>query len=150
MKIEHEIQQTTFKNEYLKAHLNILFTATWMNQLTSESLKPYKLSWQQYNILRILKGKHPQPATVKELTSRMIDRMSNASRLVEKLQKKKLVKRVTNKTDRRRADIYITDHGLQLLTNLSGILEQKMVESMQGITLAEAEQLNALLDKMRD
>ena len=150
MKIEDEIQQGSFKNEYLKAHLNILFSASWMNQLVNQTLKPHNISWQQYNILRILKGKKNKPATVKELTEKMIDRMSNASRLVEKLSKKGLIERVINESDRRRANVSITKKGLSLLSEISEVMEQKMTESMMGLNVEEVKTLNRLLDKMRD
>ena len=94
MKIEQEIQQTVFESEYQKANINLLFTASWLNQKSAKALKPFNISWQQFNILRILRGMGDKPATIKILTERMIDKMSNASRLVEKL-KQKLSSKIT-------------------------------------------------------
>lgn len=149
MKIEEEIQQKQFKNEYLKAHINILFSASWMNQYTTQKLKTFNISWQQFNILRILKGQAPKPSTVKELGNRMIDKMSNASRLIDKLEKKKLVERIASKKDRRKVEISITKTGLEIVEVASQILEDGMVQQMQSLTLKEAEILNELLDKLR-
>ncbi len=108
MKIEEAIQQSTFKSEFQKAQINLLFTASWMQQLSSHVLKPQDISWQQFNILRILKGQHPEPATITLLRDRMIDKMSNASRLVEKLKQKGLVDRQICENDPRRANVVLT------------------------------------------
>ena len=122
MKLEEAIQQTKFISEHQKVHLNILFSASWLSQRSIAILKPYGLTWQQFNVLRILRGRHPEPATVKLLTERMIDKMSNASRLVDKLLAKGLVVRVTSKEDRRRVDVSITDSGLKLLEEAKFLL----------------------------
>ena len=149
MKIEDEINQKKFKNEYQKLAINLLFTSTWINTINMQSLKPHGISWQQFNILRILKGMHPKPATVKLLTERMIDKMSNASRLVEKLKKKGLVERQACDTDRRRVDIVITDAGMKLIAKASRDLEKDMFVNMASLSENEAAQLNGLLDKLR-
>lgn len=149
MKIEEAIQQKKFISEYQKAHLNILFTASWLNQRTTAVLKPYGLTWQQFNILRILRGRHPEPATVKLLTERMIDKMSNASRLVDKLLSKGLVARCTSQEDRRRVDVSITEEGLNLLARASDDLERGLNFENGNLSDQEAEALNDLLDKMR-
>ncbi|MEM9884998.1 MAG: MarR family transcriptional regulator [Bacteroidota bacterium] len=150
MRLEEEIQQQKFKDEYQKLSINILFTASWMNQQTTQLLKPYNISWQQFNILRILKGQHPKPTTVKTLAERMIDKMSNASRLVEKLRQKKYVERSECQEDRRRVDIVITDLGLQTIREASDVVEQWMSEVFESTTKQEAAQLNGILDQMRD
>lgn len=149
MKIEDEINQKKFKNEYQKLAINTLFTATWISSANMYSLKPYGISWQQFNILRILKGMHPQPATIKLLTERMIDKMSNASRLVEKLKKKGLVERQSSDIDRRRVDIVMTEKGMDLIAKASRDLEKDMFANMANLSEEEAEQLNSLLDKLR-
>ena len=123
VKLEQAIQQKQFKSEFQKAQINVLYTAAWLNQQATQSLKPYKISVQQFNILRILRGMHPEPATVKLLTERMIDKMSNASRLVEKLYQKGLVERKSCASDRRRVDIVITKKGLDLVAKASETLE---------------------------
>lgn len=150
MKLEEEIQQRVFKTEYHKLNINILFTSAWLNQLTALYLKPYNISWQQFNILRILKGRHPEPATIKVLAERMIDKMSNASRLVEKLRQKGYVKRSECKHDRRRVDIVLTDLGIEVVEQASEQLEAAMVERMSSISEEEAAITNNILDKLRD
>ena len=149
MRIEEEIQQRKFSSVYQKMHINVQFTASWLTQLSLSLLKPYNLSIQQFNILRILRGMHPQPASVKVLTERMVDRMSNASRLVEKLRQNGLVERAPCAEDRRRVEVVITDQGLALLEEASKVIEVEMVNHTQHLTEEEAEQLSNLLDKMR-
>lgn len=149
MRIEDELQQKKFKNEYQKAHLNVLVTASKFTLETSKQLKAFNISVQQFNILRILKGKFPEPATVKELTEKMIDKMSNSSRLVEKLVQKGLVDRQSCASDRRRVDIVITQAGLKLVEEATEVVEARFSKKNMHITKAEAETLNHLLDKLR-
>ena len=149
MKIEEEIKQKKFSSVYHKAHINVLFTASLLSQNSAQLLKPFKISWQQFNILRILRGMYPEPATVKLLTERMIDKMSNASRLVEKLKQKGLVERRVCPSDRRRVDVEITEKGLSVLEDISFIMEQELNQKMGNLSSEEADQLNQLLDKLR-
>ncbi|PHN01544.1 MarR family winged helix-turn-helix transcriptional regulator [Flavilitoribacter nigricans] len=149
MKIEEAIQQKKFRDEYHKAHINVLFTASWIHQQSLKALKPFNISWQQFNILRILRGMYPEPASVKSLTERMIDKMSNASRLVEKLKQKGLVERRSCKFDRRQVDVVITDQGLELLSQASAAMEDQMDLSKSQLSEEQAAQLNDLLDAMR-
>lgn len=149
MKIEEAIQQKKFRDEFQKAHINVLYTASWMHQRSMQALKPFNISWQQFNILRILRGMHPEPASVKLLTERMIDKMSNASRLVEKLKQKGLVERKSCKMDRRQVDVLITDKGLQLLGLASDAMDEQMNDIRDNLTPQQAEQLNVLLDTLR-
>lgn len=149
MRIEDEIQQKKFKSEYQKAHINILFTAAWLNQQNQQILKPLGISSQQFNILRILRGMHPQPASIKLLTERMIDKMSNASRLVDKLLAKDLVQRNESGADRRRVDVVITDKGLQILEKASIAVEDSLHQEMAKLSEEEAARLNELLDQLR-
>src|SRR5687768_15575147 len=111
MELEKEIQQSKFQNEYQKLLLNIIFTASWLNLRNTQRLKPYGISPQQYNILRILRGQYPKSATVTLLTERMLDKSSNASRLVEKLRMKQLLDRCEGPEDRRAVNVRITDKG---------------------------------------
>ena len=151
MKIEQEIsQQKPFKSAFHKVNVNLLFTASWVSKLQADKLKPFDLTVQQFNILRILRGMKGEPATVKLLTARMIDKMSNASRLVDKLLAKKLVKREECKEDRRRVDIFITEKGLELLTIASDAIDGGIVSDSEGLSEEEANLLSDLLDKMRD
>ncbi|NJC25316.1 MarR family winged helix-turn-helix transcriptional regulator [Neolewinella antarctica] len=147
--IEKVIQQAKFSNPPHRAHVNILFTSNWLNHRTATTLKPFGLSAQQFNILRILRGRAGKPATVKLLTERMLDKMSNTSRLVDKLRDKKLVLRQECPTDRRRVDITITQEGLELLGRASHAVEQVVAENFATLTSEDATQLSHLLDKLR-
>lgn len=148
MRLEEEIKQAAFKSEHHKATINILYTNSWLSSLFSSFLKPYGISLQQYNVLRILKGQYPEPANVNLLIDRMLDKMSNASRLVEKLRIKGLVARKENKIDKRAVDIIITKKGFELLSKMKNI--DNKLERMKVITKEEAKTLNRILDKIRD
>lgn len=146
--LEDEIKQQKFKTEYQKLTVNIIYTANWLNDLIAKSMKVYDISPEQYNILRILRGRHPNPVTVNVLMERMLNKMSNVSRLVEKLRKKNLVERKISKEDRRACDIVITKRGLDLLTELHKE-EEKWNSSVSALTMKEAREINCLLDKIR-
>ncbi|MCB9245419.1 MAG: MarR family transcriptional regulator [Flavobacteriales bacterium] len=148
MKIEEAIQQGKFKSPYQKLVINIAFTNSYLSNMIATVLKPYDLSMQQYNVLRILRGQHPHPVSINSITERMIDRMSNASRLVEKLRKKELVERRQCAEDKRQVDVILTDSGLQVLHELDDIISG-VDGSMNHLTEKEANQLNDLLDKLR-
>lgn len=148
MRIEEEIKQTKpFANPQTKAVVNLNFTASWLSGVQAEMLKPYGISIQQYNILRILKGMNPKPATVKILIERMIDKNSNASRLVDKLLKKGLLERNACSRDRRRVDVMITEAGLEMVSVVSKGMKKN--EVFMNLTNEEANQLSDLLDKLR-
>lgn len=149
MKIEEAIQQKSFADPYHRAQVNVLYTAAWINQKSTQALKPFNISIQQFNILRILRGMHPEPATVKLLTDRMIDKMSNASRLVEKLKQKDLVCRESCPEDRRRVNISITPQGLELLDKASKALDEAVARHMKYLSEQEAETLSNMLDQIR-
>ena len=148
MKLETEIVQKKFQSEYHKAIVNIVFTYNWMIERHTKLLKPYDISLQQYNILRILRGQHPNPATVKLIKERMLDKMSDVSRLVEKLRVKDLVNRHICQHDRRNVDVYITEKGLKLLIELDP-KEKEMEALMSNLDENEIEQLNNYMDKLR-
>jgi DNA-binding MarR family transcriptional regulator len=148
MQIEKEIKQIKFKNEYQKLSVNLLFTGSWLSMKNQIHLKPFGLTYQQYNILRILRGQYPNPATVSLLIDRMLDKMSNASRLVEKLRQKKLVERRTCKNDRRAVDVIITLKGLDLLDEIEKH-DNHWEKVFSALKVPEAKELNLLLDKLR-
>lgn len=148
MGIAEVIKQKKFPNVYVKTEINLLYTAGWIENHSNKFFKPHDISMQQYNVLRILRGQYPQPAMLSLITERMIDRMSNATRLVEKLRLKGLVSRELNPLNRRQVDILITEEGLNLLTKIDAEFES-LVEKYKTITEEEAELLNNLLDKMR-
>jgi DNA-binding MarR family transcriptional regulator len=148
MKIEEEIKQFEFKSEYHKMVINILFTSKWIEHHNYEVLKPFNISSQQFNILRILRGQHPNCASMTLLQERMLDKMSNASRLVEKLRLKNLIERKENNEDRRQVRVTITDKGLSLLNELDLVMSQNE-NVFEHLTMEEATILNRLLDKIR-
>lgn len=146
MKLEEEIHQDNFKSPHHKALVNIVFTANQIEQISQRYLRKYGISTQQLNLLRILREEKPNVTTVTMLQKRMLDRMSNASRLVDKLKEKGLVNRVLNKRDRRKVDVKITAKGMKLLEKVEKTDFQK---EFLKLTNAEAQKLNDMLDKIR-
>jgi DNA-binding MarR family transcriptional regulator len=149
MEIEKEIKQSVkFSSEYQKVAVNILYTASWIEKFHADKLKPFGLTGQQFNVLRILRGQFPNPATVNLLIERMIDKSSNASRLVDRLLKKKLVNRCVSETDKRSVNVSITETGLALLRKIDE--DSKLLEEhFYTLTVEEAALLSNLLDKLR-
>ncbi len=147
MKIENEIKQTHFKGEQQKAAINLIFTYHWTTNKMKEDFQKFDITMQQFNILRILRGQSPKPSTVNLLKERMLDKMCDASRMVERLLQKELIQRCTNKADRRAVDIYISEKGLNLLTEIDNLVDPNEVFS--NLSTEEAKTLNDLLDKLR-
>ncbi|WP_448519272.1 MarR family winged helix-turn-helix transcriptional regulator [Rhodoflexus sp.] len=148
VRIEQELQQSKFDSEHHKAVLNILFTAGWINTIDLTMLKPFGISPQQFNVLRILRGQYPATVRLCDITPRMLDRMSNTARLVEKLRLKGLVKREQNPLNRRAVDITITNEGLALLKAIDAKM-QEWHSHFTNLSEQEATQLNILLDRLR-
>lgn len=148
MKIEEAIKQKGFKSEYQKLFINIIYTANWLNNETLKVLKPFKISPQQYNVLRILKGQYPKSININNIISRMLDKNSNASRLVDKLKLKGLIERGTCNNDRRQVDIKITKNGIDLL-NVIAIDMLELNNFSNSITVDEAVLFNDILDRVR-
>ncbi|MGZ5244022.1 MAG: MarR family winged helix-turn-helix transcriptional regulator [Bacteroidia bacterium] len=148
MKLEDEIKQAKFKSVYAKLAVNISYTHFWVQDQMRQLLKIHQISLQQFNILRILRGQHPKPATINLLKERMLDKSSDASRLVERLRKKGLIERMVCEEDRRSVNIVITEKGLELLTKLESIDEMHS-KIFDALSEEEATQLNNLLDKIR-
>ena len=148
MKLEDEIVQQKFESDYHKLSINILYTSNWLLNLHTEKLKPYNLTVQQFNILRILRGQHPNVVNLKLIKERMLDKMSDVSRLVERLREKGFVDRKTCPSDRRHIDVRITNEGLELLKKLDSDL--KDINSLfSSLSNDEIKTLNDLLDKLR-
>lgn len=141
--------QSTFSSEAQKATINILYTAAWINQMQTQFFKPYGITAAQYNVLRILKGQYPNPTTVAEIINRMIDKSSNASRIIDRLEKKRLVTRTTCKKDRRQVDVKITIDGLTLIDKIAPELG-KIENDFNKLNITDLEQLNHLLDTFRN
>lgn len=149
MGIEQDIKQSKFKTEYNKLIVNVFFTNNWLTWHNQRILKPFGLTIQQYNVLRILRGQYPNPATVNMIIERMMDRMSNASRIVDKLESKGLVLRQQCKDDRRAVDVIISETGLQMLSDLDKNMREFELSLNSTLPEADAQQLNLLLDKLR-
>jgi len=148
MQIDKEIQITKFEDNYHKVTVNLTYTYGWLSNITREQFEKYNLTTQQFNILRILRGQYPNPATINLLKERMLDKMSDASRIVDRLIQKGMVSRCTNKKDRRAVDIRISDEGLEVLSKMD--IEFKPKDFLKdNLTEEEAGQLSDLLDKMR-
>ena len=148
MGIEEDIKSTNFEDNYHKAVINLSYTSGWMNNHMRPHFERFNLTQQQFNILRILRGQYPKPATINLLKERMIDKMSDASRIVDRLVQKGLVSRCTNSRDRRAVDIRISDEGLEILKKMDADFKTKDFFK-QHLTEEEAGQLSDLLDKMR-
>lgn len=148
MGLEKEIQQEKFSNEYEKVAVNILFTGSWLHNLNASRLKAHALTPEQYNVLRILRGSHPKTLRLSDISCRMIDKNSNATRLVEKLRLKGLLKRERCEDNRRQVDVFITDKGLALLKKID-LEEAAWMAKLKNINRTEAAELNRILDKLR-
>ena len=148
--IEQAIKQSkAFRNEYHKASVNLIYSGKWIINFHNELFRQFTLTLQQYNILRILKGQSPKAATVKLIRERMLDKASDASRIVEVLRKKELVQRDLNSDDRRKVNVFITKKGINLLATIekkSHILDN----FLSSLSPKEIKLLNALLDKARN
>jgi DNA-binding MarR family transcriptional regulator len=147
--IEEEIKQKAFHSQYLKAHVNILFTSSWLTYHTEHVFRLHNLTLQQYNLLRILRGSSPNPVSIKELMRRMIDKTSNASRLVDKLEQKGFVTRTTAEDDKRRVDVFLTSEGLHIVNKASVEIEAKVEAIFSCLSLEQISVLNKILDTVR-
>ena len=148
MAIEQEIQQPKFKTEHQRALVNLLFTYGWSIERIKQLVTCEGITHQQYNILRILRGSLPKPLSTLQIRERMLDKMSDTSRIVDRLIAKGLVKKGTCKTDRRLVDVMITDKGKKMLERLDE--RQDELDNIIGnLTSKEAATLSEFLDKIR-
>jgi DNA-binding MarR family transcriptional regulator len=148
MKIEDEIKQPRFRNPYQKVGINLIFTANWLMSKQQEFFKPYGITASQFNILRILRGQHPNKISGVEIKSRMLDRNSDIPRLLDRLVKKELITKTICPSDKRAADVMITDQGLALLDKIDLLIDEREVLQI-SLSKEEAAQLSDLLDKSR-
>lgn len=148
MEIEKAIHQKEFSSDIERSIVNILYTGSWLSTIQLGALKTFEISLQQFNVLRILKGQHPKPATVNTLVARMIDKNSNASRIVEKLRSKGFVLRTTCPDDRRRVDVVITEAGIDMLSQCNEAMA-KVQDEYDTLSPKEHKELNRLLNKLR-
>jgi DNA-binding MarR family transcriptional regulator len=149
MSIEKDIHQHTFRSERHKAMINIMFTYGWILERIKMLLEKEDITHQQYNILRILRGSAPTPLSTLQIRERMIDKMSDTSRIVDRLIVKELVEKSTCPKDKRLVDVTITDKGQKLLKKLDAEADN-MDQIMDNLTENESETLNLLLDKIRN
>ena len=148
MELEKEIHSKNFEDNYQKAVINVSYTYNWISNILRNRLEKHNITQQQFNILRILRGQLPNPSTVNLLKERMIDKMCDASRMVDRLVQKELVTRCTNSKDRRAVDIYISEEGLKVLAQIDR--ELKLGDILRhNISEEEAAVLSNLLDKLR-
>ena len=148
MKLEQAIKSNKFRNEVHKAGLNILYTAWWLKTMMSKELKEYGLTHEQYNVLRILKGKHPEQICVKEIACRMIEKSSNVPRIIDRLETKKLVKRTSSEADKRETVIILTAAGINILQHSTDRIN-KIMDSIFLIDEKKAAILNNILEEIR-
>jgi DNA-binding MarR family transcriptional regulator len=148
VKLEQVIQSSKFKNEVHKAGINILYTAWWLKTVMSKELKEYGLTHEQYNVLRILKGKYPEQMCVRDIACRMIEKSSNVPRIIDRLELKRLVKRSTSMIDKRETVITLTQSGITILEATTSAVD-KVMDNTLGVNNQDAANLNFLLEKVR-
>lgn len=148
MKLEDALKTNRFKDERHKATLNIIYTAYWFKTHLNSVMKTYGITVEQFNVLRIIKGKHPEAICVKEIGNRMLEKSSNVPRIIDRLLLKHLVKRTTSKQDKRETLITLTEKGMEQLSIISKAVNEK-TEAILDISNEEAKQLHELLEKMR-
>lgn len=147
MKLEDEIK-SKFRNDYHKALVNLYYTHNVIGEQFFKIMKEYGLAAPQFNVLRILRGQHPDAVSIGLIKERMLDKNSDVSRIVDRLYKKKLVERKESKTDRRQKDVVITKKGLKLLDKMT-ICEEREDSILSKLNKKEVKLLNDLLDKIR-
>ena len=148
MKLEEALKTTRFESEKHKAVLNLMYTTYWMKTHFNAVVKESGLTGEQYNILRILRGKYPEQMCVKDIGSRMIEKSSNVPRIIDRLIIKKLVRRTPSAEDKRETLVSLTDKGIDVLADCSKA-SRGLNDRIVGLSEDEAIQLNELLEKMR-
>lgn len=148
MKLEEAIKTNKFDSELHKATVNVLYTANWLKNSISRPLKKIGLTVEQFNVMRILKGKHPETMRVKDIKSRVLEENSNVPRIVEKLVIKKLAQRQISEADKRETLVSLTPGGLALLSQAS-IIVREINASIKYLPEHQAGMLNDFLEKMR-
>ena len=148
MGIEKDIQQNHFRNDYQKAAINLIFSSNWLSERIKCIIDEGAITTQQYNILHILRGS-AKPLSTLQIRDRMLDKMSDTSRIVDRLVKKQLVEKTTCTTDKRLVDICITQKGKELLACLDK-RDSDIDDLLGGLTNSETVELNRLLDKIRN
>lgn len=146
--LEEDLHQKEFTSQRMKLLINVMYTGSWLNTLQNRLFRQYDITPQQFNLMRILRGRYPEPASINLLIDRMIDKMSNASRLVDKLEKKAYATRKSCPRDRRQVEVSITEKGLEVLARLD-IALAGLEKELSTISEEEAAAANQVLDKWR-
>ena len=149
MSLKQEIHQKKFRSQRLKGIVNLVFTYNWLKSHLQAHLKKFDITMQQFNVLRILNGQFPNPATIALIKERMLDRMSDASRIVNRLERKGLVKREPSTVDRRIINVFITEKGRARILETDKY-SNEIDKLFAALSQEELKQLNYLLDKIRD
>ncbi|HOT97444.1 MAG TPA: MarR family transcriptional regulator [bacterium] len=148
MRIEEEIHQDKFASARHKLIINTFFTANWLREQHTVLLRPFDITLQQFNILRILRGQAPRATSIGLLQERMLDRQPDVSRLVERLRLKGLLQRATSLKDRRSCEVTITEAGMALLAAIDRVLEAWFA-NLTTLSETEAEEASRILDQVR-
>ncbi|HEY5691183.1 MAG TPA: MarR family transcriptional regulator [Cyclobacteriaceae bacterium] len=148
MNIKEEIQQSRFRNNYQMAAINLIYTSGWLANKHKEFFNKFGITVQQFNILSILRGQFPNKISGAEIKNRMMDKNSDVSRLLDRLIIKDLVSKSKSPNDKRAADVVITKNGLNLLSTIDAKIKA-LDNIISHLTEVEAEQLSALLDRLR-
>tara|TARA_B100000809_G_scaffold152035_1_gene149395 strand:+ start:29262 stop:29714 length:453 start_codon:yes stop_codon:yes gene_type:complete len=149
MLIERQLESTSTLDPFRKAILNLMYTGNWVNEKSGEFFKQYDLTSPQFNILRILRGQKGEAINLQDVQERMISKMSNTTRLIEKLRLKNLVTRVQCEENRRKIEIRITENGLVLLKEIDKTISIHEEKTTKNLSKEEAIKLNELLNKLR-
>jgi DNA-binding MarR family transcriptional regulator len=149
VRLEDEIKQVQFKTEHHKLMINLLYTTSWLQRMQSAILRPHDITPEQYNILRILRGSKGEQMSLNDISSRMIDRASNTSRLIDKLVLKKWAIRKICPDDRRQSEIAITERGLEVLEKLQKPIDD-ITEQFSIISVNDCKKFNQALDEIRN
>jgi DNA-binding MarR family transcriptional regulator len=149
MKIEELLRADSGLPLEKKSIIGLLYTASEINTKINDALKPFDISWQQFNVLRILRGQKGKPITLAEIQEHMISKMSNTTRLIDKLIKKDCVNRVINRKNKRKVDITITAAGLELLDNADDIMFKTESNIVSNLSADDKKELLRLLGLVR-
>ena len=147
--MENAIKSTRFRSNRQKAGLNILYTAWWLKTVVASELKKYGITNEQYNVMRVLKGKHPEQMCIRDIASRLIEKSSNVPRIMDKLEQKKMIKRETSAQDKRETVVLLTTVGLHILDIATHDID-KVLDEIIVISEEQAKDLNGLLEIYRE
>ena len=149
MKLEKEIKTKEIPDERIRAVLEILFTASYINHKHTLHLKPYNMSPQQYNIMRILRGSHPGELSMNQIVNRMLEKSPHSTRMIDKLCANGYAERRRSESDRRKVYVKISNHGLKVMKELDDI-HPEFMQFTHNLSDQEAHLLSEMLEKLRD